>query len=328
MRPQVERPLPGPLPLDVLHEFEACNNRGSLASVLTVLLRGSECSYRCLMCDLWKSTHLGKTPVGNIPAQIRFAMAAHQNPRLAPSANVDPRLAPSANAVDLIGLRRWIKLYNAANFFAPANIPTEDLPEIASLVEAFDRVIVENHPRLLTRTIHEFASRIGGKLEVAMGLETIEPQVLSSLNKQLTVEDVQRAVEWLEQSGIDSRLFVLLRPPGLDEQSAVDWCQTAIDAARSWGVRHVSIIPVRTGNGAMEYLNSIGQFEPPRASSLEQVLNQNVGRSSMIVTADLWDWHRLRGLCDKCSVTRRTNLERVNFSQRPTAYVNCECECA
>jgi archaeosine synthase beta-subunit len=314
MRPAIERPVPSLRPIELLHEWEACDKSGGVASVLTVLLRGSECSFRCLMCDLWQSTHPEPTPRGNIPAQIRFALRQAAAP------------LPSAGGVDGHSNASCIKLYNASNFFAPVNVPTEDLAEIAELVKSYDRVVVENHPCLVGDRIRSFADRISGRLEIAMGLETVEPQVLKSLNKQMTVEDVQRATEWLHKNNIDVRLFVLLQPPGLSESAAMHWCLASIEAARGWGVRHVSVIPVRGGNGAIDYLQNLGHFEPPTAACFEHVIEQSVSRSTMIVTADLWDWGRLGGLCTECVDARRKRMERINLTQAMAAPIDCPCQ--
>ncbi len=313
LRPHIIRPEASPLPVAVLDELEATesatDSSAATATVITVLLRGSECSFRCTMCDLWKTTHHGPTPRGNLPAQIRYALT-------------------SRTAITAHSHQRWIKLYNASNFFAPYNVPTEDLPAIAELVAQFERVVVENHPKLTSQRIAQFARRLQGRLEVAMGLETVEPDILRGLNKQVTVDEVRTATLQLIEMGVDVRLFVLLRPPGLSEAAGVEWCLASIEAARQWGARHVTIIPTRSGNGAMEHLQTAGHFEPPLASSLERVLHQSVARSPMVVTADTWDWSQLRGLCNACSPSRRTALEQTNLTQRaspPATFHSCDC---
>ena len=220
---------------------------------------------------------------------------------------------------------RWIKLYNASNFFAPYNVPTEDLPEIASLVRDFDRVIVENHPSLTSPSIASFAQQINGRLEVAMGLETVDSTVLRMLNKQVEVEDVRAATLKLIAMQVDVRLFVLLRPPCQSESAAIESCLASIEAAREWGARHVSIIPVRAGNGMMEHLQASGDFEPPLASSLEFVLRESIARSSLVVTADTWDWSQLRGLCENCIDIRRTAIQRSNLTQVAAPVTQCVC---
>lgn len=329
LRPLVSRPQPGKTPLEVLTEFEPVDQRGGRAHVTTVLLRGSECSFRCLMCDLWKHTHETPTPAGFIPAQIETAISQ------SPAAPTDQLSPPEGQAGHT---QRWIKLYNAANFFAPRNVPTEDLPAIARLVSGFDRVIVENHPRLLSKQIVAFGEQLEGRLEIAMGLETVEPEILASLNKQLSVEDVARAVGWLSDHNIDTRLFVLLAPPTSSNRchppiadpgrchppsAAVNWCQASIEAARRWGARHVSICPVRAGNGVMEHLQSLGAFCPPSVAELEAVVDLTVNQSPMIVTADLWEWQKMRGTCLECGPQRKKRLEEINLSQQLAQRIHC-----
>ncbi len=78
----VVRPQPSRLPVDVLFESEPIDICGNTANVTTVLLRGKRCSFRCTMCDLWMTTHLGQTPRGNLPAQIQTALS-RPDPRVA-----------------------------------------------------------------------------------------------------------------------------------------------------------------------------------------------------------------------------------------------------
>ncbi len=309
MRPKNQRPAPGDRPLDFAWETEAFyQSPGAVAAadVLTVFLLGSECKFRCVMCDLWKYTHEEPTRSGMIPKQIDYALRQSSVP---------------------LRSRPWIKLYNASNFFAPANVPLQDLPIISKQLTDFDRVIVENHPRLVGAPVFEFAKALSGRLEVAMGLETVHPQLLASLNKSMTTEDFSRAARRLVKSDIDVRAFVLLRPPGMPEAEAVDWCSRSIHFARECGVRHVSIIPVRAGNGAIEHLQKTGYFEPPSALLLEQVLMENMGNSSTIITADLWDWEKLVGCCPKCSVPRRQRLQDMNLQQQASAPPPVGCAC-
>jgi len=100
---------------------------GSLAPVLTVLLAGAECPFTCAFCDLWRRTLDGPTPPGAIPRQLKAALR-----------ETGPLPATCA-----------AKLYNASNFFDPRAVPPEDDAAIAALLQPFDRVTVECHPRLV-----------------------------------------------------------------------------------------------------------------------------------------------------------------------------------
>lgn len=312
LRPPAHRPDTDDLPLEVSWEQEFTPDPPcKKADVLTVMLRGGECSFKCLMCDLWKYTHPGATPQNAISSQLTTALSQNAlNSRRNDAQSERPR---------------WIKLYNASNFFAPTNVPSAELTEIAQQLNGFSRVVVENHPTIRTRKILDFQLQLSGQLEVAMGLETVHPQTLAALNKQMTLDDFQKACEWLRGHGIDVRAFILLRPPGMSEAEGIDWCLKAIEFANTNGVRHASIIPVRGGNGALEFLEGRGLFEAPMASSLEAVLSQ-VEYSNMVVTADLWDWSQLRGTCHHCSQQRHQQLNNANLTQNRFIPIRCSCE--
>ena len=145
---------------------------GGTDRVATVFLTNRECPWHCLMCDLWKNTLEAPTPKGAIPAQMRFALE-----RL-PSANV-------------------LKLYNAGSFFDRAAIPREDHEEIASLARGFERVVVECHPALVGDSSPRFRDLLGGpRLQVALGLETANEEILRRLNKGMTVADFRAAASF------------------------------------------------------------------------------------------------------------------------------------
>ena len=122
---------------------------GSCAVLLHVLLAGAGCPFTCVFCDLWRRTLDGPTPHGALPRQLAIALR-----------ETGPVPATCG-----------IKLYNASNFLDPRAVPAGDDEAIAALLQPFDRVTVECHPGLVGRRCLEFADRIPGRLEVAMGLD-------------------------------------------------------------------------------------------------------------------------------------------------------------
>ena len=161
------RPARNPLSADRLHahlvEPEPAAG-GRVVDVATLFLTNRECPFRCLMCDLWKNTLTDSVAPGQIPEQIRWALV---------------QLPPAQH----------LKLYNAGSFFDPRAVPPDDYAEIARPAAPFERVIVECHPRLVGRRCHAFRGMLSGELEVALGLETVHPEVLPRLNKQMTLDD-------------------------------------------------------------------------------------------------------------------------------------------
>ena len=154
----------------------------------------------------------------------------------------------------------------------------------------------------------------GRKLEVAMGLETAHPEVLEKLNKRMTLDQFRRAAEFLRENRIALRVFVLVKPPFLDEAEALPWAKRSIDFAFDCGATVVSLIPTRLGNGALETLAERGEFSPPKLATLEAALDYGVGLRRGRVFADLWDLEKFSA-CQECFEPRRARLAEINLRQ-------------
>jgi radical SAM enzyme (TIGR01210 family) len=272
---------------------------GAVEDTAVIFLTNRECPFRCLMCDLWKNTTDRRVPDGAIAGQVEYALA---------------RLPPA----------RHVKLYNAGNFLDPQAIPPGDWPRLAELLNPFQTVIVESHPRLIGPRCLAFRDLLRPKLEVAMGLETVHPEVLPRLNKRMTTADFEEAAQFLTANGIGMRAFVLLRPPFLDEAEGVHWAKESIRFAFDAGAECCAVIPTRAGNGAMEELARQGHFAPPRLESLEEVLDYGLGLRRGRVFADLWDVERFYP-CERCGPARAARLRTMNLTQQPAPPVVCPC---
>lgn len=287
------------IPYHFLQEQEPGEN-GNLQKVNTIFLTGKECAFKCLMCDLWKNTLTFPTPPGAILKQIDYALS------LLPDADV-------------------IKLYNSSNFFDTKAIPSSDYAGIIDRVRQFKKVVVENHPKLCTQSCVDFNEQLDGKLEIALGLESIHPNVLPKLNKRLTIEDFQKATGFLKRNKIRMRAFVLLNPPFLvDEKENIEWAVKTVAFAFECGVGICSVIPTRVGNGIMEVLQKRGDYVPPKLNALEEVLERSLALQQGKVFADTWDIGFLSN-CDECFGARKDRLEQMNLSQTLVEKITCNC---
>jgi len=159
---------------------------------------------------------------------------------------------------------------------------------------------------------------------VALGLETIHPDILPRLNKRMTVEDFDRAAMFLREHDIDARAFILLKPPGQNERNAIEWAVKSIEHAFAVDVGCCSVIPTRAGNGFLERLQSSGEFAPPTIRSMEEVLERGIALARGRVFIDLWDAEKFYD-CSQCGPTRIERLRRMNLSQQIEPRVECEC---
>ena len=275
-----------------------CNANREVVDVATIFLTNRECPFRCLMCDLWKNTLTESVQIGDIPQQIRTALAT----------------LPTA---------REIKLYNSGNFFDRRAIPCEDHAAIAELVRGFETVIVENHPRLCGDDVLRFRDLVApAQLEIAIGLETCHAEVLASLNKSMTLDDFDAAATRLHAEGIRTRVFLLQKPPFLDESQAIDWSLRSLDYAFDRGVDCCVVIPTRSGNGMIEQLAERGDFSPPKGASMEYVAEAGIAKQKGRVFVDLWDAETFFP-CDACRDPRIARLAEVNLTQCLTPPISC-----
>jgi radical SAM enzyme (TIGR01210 family) len=268
---------------------------GVVVPIATVLITNKECPFRCVMCDLWRNTLTESVPVGAIPAQIDHALLK----------------LPLANQ---------LKLYNSGSFFDPHAIPTQDYSAIAQRANRFDRLIVENHPALAGDACLRFRDLLTCGLEVAMGLETVHPEVLGKLNKRMTLDQFSTAARFLRRNGIAFRVFILVQPPYLQAAEALHWAERSLDFAMEQGATAAVLIPTRGGNGAMEELAANSQFEPPSLATVEAAMAYGLSLKAGRVFADLWGVHEG---CAYCHPQRLARLRQMNLQQVCVDKISC-----
>ena len=286
-------------PFDVAQEEERQTD-GRLTQCSTIFLAGRECPFTCVHCDLWRFTTDEPTPPGAIPSQIRQALE---------------RLPDTVGGT--------LKLYNASNFFDSKAVPPEDDAEIAALAEAFERVVVECHPRLIGPRCLEFADRLKGTLQVALGLETVHPEALPRLNKRSGLSHFRRAAAILADAGIEMRAFVLLGAPFVPPEESVQWAVRSAAYAFDYGAQHVALVPMRGGQGDLVRLEEEGLFVPPTLEQVEEALELCLDSTPPgVITVDTWDLEALE-TCSACGPLRRRRLEQMNLRGESEPAVVC-----
>ncbi len=269
------------------------------------------------MCDLHHNTFPGPTPLGAIPHQIDHALQSQE---------ADGKTAD------------WIKLYNSGNFFDPRSIPPADYDAIVSRIGTYQRVIIENHPRFGQRRLEEFQSRLDSRLEVAVGLETVQPRWLERLGKQMTRDQFDSYARLLRERSIDLRVFIIVGAPGVTRREAVRWAALSVRHAALQGARHISLIPARGTSSALSpsspsltpsaqsahkpesdrrfamdndsWGTKLGPIPAIHAADLLELQQQSIRWSSseVVITVDPWD---LGENDDAVEVIKRLNVSQV-----------------
>jgi len=306
------RPFVDPASYHALIVEDELDDDGRIGPVATLFLTGRECPWRCVMCDLWQQTTTDDTPGGAIPRQIAAARRA-----------LTRGDAPVST----------MKLYNAGSFFDPHAVPDADYDAIAAELGGMRRVIVESHPALVGARTARFIDALHGRavsddqgpmLEVAMGLETVHPAALDRLNKRMTLDSFKMAADRLQALPAALRVFLLISPPFIAPADQDEWLVRSVDTAFASGATAVSLIPVRSGNGAMEALAASGDFQPPTIVDIERsvAIARASGRVTGRLFVDLWDLARF-GDCSRCLEPRRDRLHAMNLHQHDEPPVPC-----
>ena len=236
---------------------------GGVASATTIFLTASECPVGCSMCDLWQNTLTGPTPDGAIVQQIDHALSSRE---------------PTD----------WIKLYNSGNFFDARSIPPVDYRAIADRCNAFQRVVVENHPKFGKSRLLQFRDLLSGTLEVAVGLETVQPRWLARMNKNVTRDEFDQYGAWLKSHEVELRVFLIVGVPGISAAEAIRWARLSVRHACRAGARHISLIPARSGHGWNGQAHLLPEISPQQLESLQCDSITDVDSQS-VVCVDLWD---------------------------------------
>lgn len=159
-----------------------------------------------------------------------------------------------------------------------------------------------------------------------MGLETAHPEVLARLNKRMTLDQFKKAADFLSKNNIDLRVFILVQPPFMREEESLEWAARSLDFAFDCGATASTLIPTRGGNGAMEQLQTIGEFSAPKLTTLEAAAAYGLALNRGRVFADLWDLDP-NSACQHCGNARIERLRQMNLHQTILAPIHCAiCE--
>lgn len=144
-----------------------------------------------------------------------------------------------------------LALYNDGSFFAEAEIPMDDLREIAKLINKSDIKVlsVESLPQFITKEkLEEFSQILGENilLEVGIGLQSSNSIVREvCVNTSFSNEDFENAVKTLNDVGAKVKTYVLVKPPFLTEEEAIDDALNTLEYLNNLGEKYVTLCPTR-----------------------------------------------------------------------------------
>ncbi len=220
------------------------------------------------------------------------------------------------------------KVYTSGSLLDECEVPAGLRRRLLSdLSGSFSRVVVESRPEFVTGPAVRDALSACPGLEIAMGLESASPRVLShSVRKGFLLSDFEESARLVRRLGGRVRAYLLLKPPFLNEKEALeDAVASALKAAPLCDT--ISLNPVNVQRGTVvEQLWRRGMYRPPWLwSAAEAVLRahrgiRDAGNATRLVCAPTAAGRR-RGAhnCGVCDETVIGGLEAHSLTGSPEA---------
>ncbi len=237
-----------------------------------------------------------------------------------------------------------LKIFNSGSFFDHDEINNqvrEHMYKKISEVSKIKEVVVESRVDYITREkLVIMRNSLQDKhVEIGIGLETADDHIRQHyINKGLTLDAFKKALNTCIENNIGVKAYLLLKPPFLNEQSAIDDCVNSIRTCIDLNVNTISINPLNIQKGSLaEYLWYQKRYRPPWFYSLFKCLKKALDQEDLKkirVLSDPSGAGSKRGIhnCPKkeCNENMKTILKKFvltqNIDELKQTSDRCKCK--
>lgn len=229
-----------------------------------------------------------------------------------------------------------ICLYVAGSFFDDEELSPETRTEILrelAMCGPVEQLVVECRPELVRRDAVRAARDQLGSIELVIGLgfDSFDRRVRAlCLNKLTTERTYRQALDSVLTAGAQALTYVVLKPPFLDEGTAV---REAIETGRfafAAGASAVSVEPLAVQEGTLaNLLWSRNLHHPPRLWSLVEVLQALQPLGTVLAGGSVVYPRSVREPCncERCTRAVLAAIEQLNLTQTGAALAGLTCDC-
>ncbi|MFW9951056.1 MAG: archaeosine biosynthesis radical SAM protein RaSEA [Candidatus Thorarchaeota archaeon] len=237
----------------------------------TIILKTRGCSWAlgdkggCSMCGYLQDSIINLIDDKNIISQFDYAF----------NKKVEEIKNSNKNYV--------IKLFNSGSFLDEKEISKsvrnyifQKIMSVSNITE----IVIESRVEYITeKSVNEIKTLSDGKyLEIAIGLESTDDYIRNNyINKGLKFQNFLEAVKLIKKYKLGIRIYLLFKPPFLNEQAAIDDCVKSIRELTNLKVNTISINPVNIQKDSfVEYLYRFNRYRPPWFYSLFKVFRETL----------------------------------------------------
>jgi radical SAM enzyme (TIGR01210 family) len=303
--------------------------RDKIGKEFTIILRTKGCSWAlskhggCSMCGYYLDAAKKKISSSDVINQFEYAL----NDKL--------------EEIERDSYKYSLKLFNSGSFLDDKEISKDVRSHIynkISDVENIEEVVIESRLEYITNdSLAEIRNNFRKKyLEIAFGLESVDDHIRNNfINKGILFRDFVGIMNKCKENDIGVKVYLLLKPPFLNEQAAIDDCTYSIRKLIDLGVNSISINPTNIQKGTLvEYLWFQNRYRPPWYYSLFKSIRNSVSQKdlkSVRLLSDPSGAGTKRGIhnCLKkeCERYAKDKLKRFVLSQDLDELEKIEYEC-
>jgi len=227
----------------------------------------------------------------------------------------------------------YVKFYTSGSFLDDREVDPESRRAIVSAFSGrAERLLFETLPEFVTpENLDPLHASFAGELEVALGLESADPVVLSRfVHKSAAPSEYLSAGDRLRTLGLRAKAYLLLKPPYLTESESIEDVVRSTEVAAAH-FNALSVNPVHIQNGTVvEWLYHRGRYRPPWLWSVVEALRRGAARRG---AARLVSFPTAGGLrrgphnCGKCDAAVLRAIEEASLTQAFDGLDGLDCAC-
>ncbi|TXT59324.1 MAG: hypothetical protein BAJALOKI1v1_1440003 [Promethearchaeota archaeon] len=228
----------------------------------TIILRTRGCEWAlkhggCSMCGYIEDAAIENVESSHIISQFDYA------------------INQTVNKIKNSNDRYVLKIFNSGSFFDDNEITSvvrehiyRKIAEIREITEFSMESRVEYITQDKLDQINQFIP--DKHVEVGIGLESVTNHIRNTyINKNVSYADFIESINLCARNRIGSKIYLLFKPPFLNEQAAIDDCASSIKEISNLKVNTISINPCNIQKGSLiEYLWYTNRYRPPWFYSL------------------------------------------------------------
>ncbi|MFW9940696.1 MAG: archaeosine biosynthesis radical SAM protein RaSEA [Candidatus Thorarchaeota archaeon] len=234
-----------------------------------------------------------------------------------------------------------IKIFNSGSFFDDNEISDKVRMYIYEKIAGINNIkefVIESRLEYINlEKLIGLRKKLNRKyIEIAIGLETVNDYIRTYyINKGMLFNDFKNVLNMCKENGIGVRVYLLLKPPFLNEEGAIDDCINSITNLIKLKVNTISVNPVNIQKGTLvEYLYLQNRYRPPWYYSLFKVFKKSISQEDLKnvrIVSDPSGAGTKRGIhnCLKkeCENTAKKSLNNFVLSQDLATLNQLEFEC-